>query len=55
MILRKWHDLMLENADDLALILTTEQGKPLAEAKGEIQYPRKILSASCSASKRVGA
>ncbi len=35
-ILRKWHDLMLENADDLAMILTTEQGKPLAEAKGEI-------------------
>ena len=35
-ILRKWNDLMLANADDLALILTTEQGKPLAEAKGEI-------------------
>ena len=35
-ILRKWHDLMLANADDLALILTSEQGKPLAEAKGEI-------------------
>lgn len=32
-ILRKWHDLMIENADDLALILTTEQGKSLAEAK----------------------
>jgi succinate-semialdehyde dehydrogenase/glutarate-semialdehyde dehydrogenase len=35
-ILRKWNDLMLANADDLALILTTEQGKPLAEAKGEV-------------------
>jgi succinate-semialdehyde dehydrogenase/glutarate-semialdehyde dehydrogenase len=35
-ILRRWYDLILENADDLALILTTEQGKPLAEAKGEI-------------------
>jgi len=35
-ILRRWNDLMLANADDLALILTTEQGKPLAEAKGEI-------------------
>ena len=37
-IVRKWHDLILANADDLALILTTEQGKPLAEAKGEILY-----------------
>jgi len=35
-ILRKWSDLMLAHADDLAMILTTEQGKPLAEAKGEI-------------------
>jgi succinate-semialdehyde dehydrogenase / glutarate-semialdehyde dehydrogenase len=35
-ILRKWFELMLANLDDLALILTTEQGKPLAEAKGEI-------------------
>ncbi|MCX4162415.1 MULTISPECIES: NADP-dependent succinate-semialdehyde dehydrogenase [Paraburkholderia] len=37
-ILRTWSDLMLQHADDLALILTIEQGKPLAEAKGEIQY-----------------
>ena len=36
MILRKWNDLMLANVDDLALILTSEQGKPLAEAKGEV-------------------
>lgn len=35
-ILRRWHDLIVENADDLAKILTAEQGKPLAEAKGEI-------------------
>ncbi|MHB8493609.1 MAG: NAD-dependent succinate-semialdehyde dehydrogenase [Casimicrobiaceae bacterium] len=35
-ILRRWNDLVLANADDLALILTSEQGKPLAEAKGEI-------------------
>jgi len=33
-ILRKWFDLMVANADDLAAILTAEQGKPLAEAKG---------------------
>ncbi len=37
-ILRKWYDLILENLDDLALILTLEQGKPLKEAKGEIKY-----------------
>ncbi len=37
-ILRRWFDLMIENAEDLARILTAEQGKPLAEAKGEILY-----------------
>lgn len=37
-ILRKLHDLMVANADDLAVILTVEMGKPLAEARGEILY-----------------
>jgi succinate-semialdehyde dehydrogenase/glutarate-semialdehyde dehydrogenase len=37
-ILRKLFDLMLAHADDLALLMTTEQGKPLAEAKGEVVY-----------------
>jgi succinate-semialdehyde dehydrogenase / glutarate-semialdehyde dehydrogenase len=37
-VLRKWFDLMVANADDLATILTAEMGKPLAEAKGEILY-----------------
>ncbi len=37
-ILRRWYDLILENADDLGLLLTLEQGKPLAEARGEIRY-----------------
>lgn len=37
-ILRRWFDLIQENVDDLALIMTSEQGKPLAEAKGEIAY-----------------
>ncbi|WP_421874600.1 NADP-dependent succinate-semialdehyde dehydrogenase [Pararhizobium sp.] len=37
-ILRKWYDLMIENKDDLGRILTLEQGKPLAEATGEIVY-----------------
>jgi len=37
-ILRRWYELQLENIEDLAKILTVEQGKPLAEAKGEIRY-----------------
>lgn len=37
-VLRKWFELMMEHADDLALIMTLEQGKPLPEAKGEIAY-----------------
>ncbi len=37
-VLRRWFDLMMENQDDLAAILTAEQGKPLAEAMGEIAY-----------------
>lgn len=52
-ILRKWHDLMLENADDLATILTTEQGKPLAEAKGEILYAASFLEWFAEEGKRV--
>ncbi|WP_308423798.1 NADP-dependent succinate-semialdehyde dehydrogenase [Silvimonas amylolytica] len=42
-ILRRWNDLMLANVDDLATILTAEQGKPLAEAKGEIAYAASYL------------
>jgi succinate-semialdehyde dehydrogenase / glutarate-semialdehyde dehydrogenase len=34
-LLRKWHDLMMANVDDLAWIMTAEQGKPLAESKDE--------------------
>ena len=37
-ILRKWYDLMMENQDDLAVIMTAEQGKPLAESRGEVAY-----------------
>lgn len=37
-LLRKWFDLLIANVDDLGELLTTEQGKPLAEAKGEIRY-----------------
>jgi succinate-semialdehyde dehydrogenase/glutarate-semialdehyde dehydrogenase len=37
-VLRAWHDLIVANVDDLAALLTAEQGKPLAEARGEILY-----------------
>jgi succinate-semialdehyde dehydrogenase / glutarate-semialdehyde dehydrogenase len=37
-ILRRWADLMLEHEDELAHLLTTEQGKPLAESRVEVQY-----------------
>ncbi|TFW29417.1 NADP-dependent succinate-semialdehyde dehydrogenase [Massilia horti] len=52
-VLRKWHDLMLENADDLALLMTTEQGKPLAESKGEISYAASFLEWFGEEAKRV--
>ena len=42
-LLRRWYELMLANQDDLALIMTSEQGKPLAEAKGEIGYAASYL------------
>ncbi|CAJ2500602.1 Uu.00g034550.m01.CDS01 [Anthostomella pinea] len=37
-LLRKWYDLMMENSDDLATLITLENGKPLADAKGEVNY-----------------
>jgi succinate-semialdehyde dehydrogenase/glutarate-semialdehyde dehydrogenase len=42
-VLRKWFELMMANQDDLALIMTAEQGKPLAEAKGEIAYAASFI------------
>lgn len=42
-ILRRWAELMLQHREDLALLLTTEQGKPLAEARGEVAYAAAFL------------
>jgi len=42
-ILRRWYDLMLTHQDDLATIMTAEQGKPLAESKGEVLYSASFL------------
>jgi len=52
-ILRKWFDLMIENADDLAAILTAEMGKPLAEAKGEILYGASFIEWFAEEAKRI--
>lgn len=52
-ILRRWYDLILENADDLAQILTAEQGKSLAEAKGEIVANAAYLEWFAEEAKRV--
>lgn len=52
-ILKKWFDLIISNADDLAFILTSEQGKPLAEAKGEILYAASFIEWFAEEAKRV--
>jgi succinate-semialdehyde dehydrogenase/glutarate-semialdehyde dehydrogenase len=52
-ILRRWHQLMMESTDDLAIIMTAEQGKPLAEARGEIQYAASFLEWFAEEAKRV--
>jgi succinate-semialdehyde dehydrogenase/glutarate-semialdehyde dehydrogenase len=52
-VLRKWFDLMMANQDDLALIMTTEQGKPLPEAKGEIAYAASFIEWFAEEAKRI--
>ncbi|MGM8930209.1 NAD-dependent succinate-semialdehyde dehydrogenase [Salinicola halophyticus] len=52
-ILRRWHDLMLEHQDDLAMIITREQGKPFAEAKGEVAYGASYIEWFAEEAKRV--
>jgi len=52
-IMRRWFDLMIENQEDLGAILTAEQGKPLAEAKGEIVYAAAFIEFYAEEAKRV--
>jgi succinate-semialdehyde dehydrogenase/glutarate-semialdehyde dehydrogenase len=52
-ILRKWFNLMMESQEDLAQILTAEQGKPLAEARGEIAYGASYIEWFAEEGKRV--
>jgi succinate-semialdehyde dehydrogenase/glutarate-semialdehyde dehydrogenase len=53
LILRRWRDLMLENQDDLARIMTAEQGKPLAEARAEIAYAAAFIDWFAEEGKRL--
>ena len=52
-VLERWHALILEHADNLAFILTMEQGKPLAEAKGEIMYAASFIKWFAEEARRV--
>jgi succinate-semialdehyde dehydrogenase / glutarate-semialdehyde dehydrogenase len=52
-ILRRWYELMMANQEDLAALMTAEQGKPLAEAKGEIAYAASFLEWFAEEGKRL--
>ncbi|MBM4219019.1 MAG: NAD-dependent succinate-semialdehyde dehydrogenase [Gammaproteobacteria bacterium] len=52
-LLRRWYDLILQNAADLAKLMTAEQGKPLAESKGEIAYAASFVEWFAEEAKRV--
>jgi succinate-semialdehyde dehydrogenase/glutarate-semialdehyde dehydrogenase len=52
-ILRRWHGLMLENCEDLAIIMTAEQGKSLTEARGEIAYGAAYIEWFAEEAKRI--
>jgi len=52
-ILRRWYELMISNQDDLAQIMTAEQGKPLAESKGEIAYAAAFIEWFAEEAKRI--
>ncbi|HMK15070.1 MAG TPA: NADP-dependent succinate-semialdehyde dehydrogenase [Burkholderiales bacterium] len=53
LILRRWFDLVMANQQDLAMLMTAEQGKPLAEAKGEIAYAASFIEWFAEEGKRV--
>ena len=52
-MLRRWFDLVVEHTDDLARIITLEEGKPLAEARGEVAYAASFLEWFAEEAKRV--
>ncbi len=52
-VLRKWFELIVEHQDDLALLMTSEQGKPLAEARGEVLYAASFIEWFAEEGKRI--
>src|SRR5215203_1569173 len=52
-LLRRWFDLMLANKEDIALIMTSEQGKPLAESRGEVEYAASFIEYYAEEAKRI--
>ncbi len=52
-LMRRWHDLIMANVDDLGKLMTAEQGKPLAEAKGEVAYAASFIEWFSEEAKRV--
>ena len=52
-IMRRWFELIVANRDDIALIMTTEQGKPLAEAAGEVDYAASFVEFNGEEAKRI--
>lgn len=52
-IMRKWFDLIIANKEDLAIIMTAEQGKPIAEARGEIDYAASFVEFYAEEAKRI--
>jgi succinate-semialdehyde dehydrogenase/glutarate-semialdehyde dehydrogenase len=52
-IMRRWFDLMIANKEDIALIMTSEQGKPLSESRGEVEYAASFVEFYAEEAKRV--
>ena len=52
-VLRAWFELMIQNREDLAIIMTSEQGKPLAEARGEVDYAASFIEFYAEEAKRI--
>ena len=52
-VLRRWFDLLMENQEDLALLMTSEQGKPLAESRGEVAYGAAFVEFYAEEAKRI--
>src|SRR6185437_9957476 len=52
-VLRRWYELMMTNQDDLSALMTAEQGKPLAESKGEIAYAAAFIEWFAEEAKRL--